>query len=83
VLGSFDTLSQLVLSSSLDAIVLSTRAIDPLRLRQLETLCVEHSVELSRLVVGLEPVVETDRAATSGSAAVANSKIRKFPRTER
>jgi UDP-GlcNAc:undecaprenyl-phosphate GlcNAc-1-phosphate transferase len=83
VLGSFDTLSQLVRSSSLDAIVLSTRAIDPVRLRQLETLCVEHSVELSRLVVGLEPVVDTDLAASSGSAAVANSKIRKFPRTER
>ena len=49
--------------SSLDAVVLSTRGIDPRRLRQLETLCVEHSVELSRASVGLEPVVDTDRAA--------------------
>ena len=67
VLGSFDTLSQLVLSSSLDAIVLSTRSIDAIRLRQLETLCADHAVELSRLVVGLEPVVDTERAATAGN----------------
>jgi UDP-GlcNAc:undecaprenyl-phosphate GlcNAc-1-phosphate transferase len=82
VLGSFETLSHLVLSDSLDAVVLSTRAIDAARLRQLEALCAEHSVELSRLVVGLEPVVDPERIASTGAAA-ANSKIRKFPRTDR
>src|SRR5439155_68006 len=80
VLGSFETLSHLVLSDSLDAVVLSTRAIDTARLRQLETLCAEHSVELSRLVVGLEPVVDAERTASTGLVA-ASSKIRKFPRT--
>src|SRR5262245_9490941 len=78
VLGAFETLSQLVLSDSLDAVVLTTRSIDTARLRQLEALCAEHSVDLSRLVVGLEPVVDVERAA-----AAANSKIRQFPRNDR
>ncbi len=82
VLGAFEVLSHLVLSDSVDAVVLSTRAIDSARLRELEALCAAHSVELSRLVVGLEPLVDPERAASAG-AAVASSKIRKFPRTER
>jgi UDP-GlcNAc:undecaprenyl-phosphate GlcNAc-1-phosphate transferase len=82
VLGAFEVLQHLILSGSVDAVVLSTRAIDSARLRELEGLCTAHSVELSRLVVGLEPLVDPERAASAG-AAVASSKIRKFPRTER
>ena len=82
VLGAFEVLSHLVLSNSVDAVVLSTRTVDGARLHELETLCATHSVELSRLVVGLEPIVDSERAASAG-AAVASSKIRKFPRTER
>jgi FlaA1/EpsC-like NDP-sugar epimerase len=82
VLGAFEVLSHLVLSDSVDGVVLSTRAIDSARLRDLEALCAAHSVELSRLVVGLEPIVDAGRAA-SASVAAASSKIRKFPRTER
>ena len=82
VLGAFEVLQHLILSDSVDVVVLSTRAIDSARLRELEGMCATHSVELSRLVVGLEPLVDPERAASAGAAA-ASSKIRKFPRTER
>ena len=77
VLGSYETLSQLILSDGVDAVVLSTRAIDGPRLRELETLCAEHSIQLSRLVVGLEALVDRDHAPSTG-AAVASSNVRKF-----
>jgi UDP-GlcNAc:undecaprenyl-phosphate GlcNAc-1-phosphate transferase len=60
VLGTFDKLSQLIASGAVDAVVLSIRIIDDSRLRTLETLCVTHAIPLSRLTVGLEPLVEPD-----------------------
>jgi UDP-GlcNAc:undecaprenyl-phosphate/decaprenyl-phosphate GlcNAc-1-phosphate transferase len=78
VLGTHDTLSHLVTSGSVDAVVLSTRSIEGARLRELETLCAGASVQLSRLLVGLESLVEPGRGVSTG-AALAGSKLRKFP----
>jgi UDP-GlcNAc:undecaprenyl-phosphate/decaprenyl-phosphate GlcNAc-1-phosphate transferase len=73
VLGPYETLTQLVTSGSVDAVVLSTRSIDPARLRDLETACLAASVQLSRLFVGLEPLVDPGRGVFTGP------KLRKFP----
>jgi UDP-GlcNAc:undecaprenyl-phosphate GlcNAc-1-phosphate transferase len=78
VLGPYDTLAQLVTSGSVDAVVLSTRTIDAARVRELELLCAAASVQLSRLLVGLEALVDPERGVSSG-AALAGSNLRRFP----
>jgi len=60
VLGDFDTLSHLIIAGAADAVVVSIRSIDPLRLEALERLCLQHGIPLSRLLVGLEPLVNPD-----------------------
>jgi len=70
VLGPYATLSELVVSGSVDMVVLSTRSMDDSRLRELETLCATHAIQLSRLMVMLEPMVEPahgDAAGISGT----------------
>jgi UDP-GlcNAc:undecaprenyl-phosphate GlcNAc-1-phosphate transferase len=76
VLGPYDTLAQLVTSSSVDAVVLSTRHIDTAKLRELETLCTQQSVHLSRLLVSLESLVDAGRG--SAGAVVAGPRARRF-----
>jgi len=77
VLGPYETLCQLIVADSIDGVVLSTRAIGGVRLTEIEAMCAEHAIQLSRLVVGLEPVAAPQ--AVSASAAASNPKIRKFP----
>jgi UDP-GlcNAc:undecaprenyl-phosphate GlcNAc-1-phosphate transferase len=60
VLGNYSALSALILSGSLDSVVISARIIDVDRLRDLESLCSERGVSLSRLHVGLEALVIGD-----------------------
>jgi len=66
VLGPYDTLSELVVSGSVDMVVLSARAIDDSRLRQLEALCTTHAIQLSRLMVTLEPMVDPGHSVAAG-----------------
>jgi len=74
VLGGFDTLSQLVSSKSADAVVLSMRAVDPARIRDLEELCTAHAVQLSRLHVGLETLIDSGHRLPLGGV------VRTFPK---
>jgi FlaA1/EpsC-like NDP-sugar epimerase len=67
VLGGFDSLSSLVASGVVDVVVISPRIIDVERLRALERLCKTHSVSLSRLHVGLEPIVVPDAVGNANS----------------
>jgi UDP-GlcNAc:undecaprenyl-phosphate GlcNAc-1-phosphate transferase len=60
VLGGYSALTVLMTASSVDAIVISSIAVSPERLNNLSVLCTEHSVRLSRLRIGLEPLVEVD-----------------------
>jgi UDP-GlcNAc:undecaprenyl-phosphate GlcNAc-1-phosphate transferase len=57
VLGSYNSLVSLVRGGAVDDIVISTRLMDAVRLRELEDLCQEHQVRLSRLDVNLKPLV--------------------------
>ena len=85
VLGDYETLGRLITSGQVDAVVLSTRAIDSARVRELEALCAERQIELARLLVALESLVDQDRGVSAG-AAYASGKIRKFqipPRSDR
>jgi hypothetical protein len=67
VLGGYSALGVLVKAASVDAVVISARSMPPERLNNLEVLCSSCGVQLARLRVGLEPIVneaeETDSRA--------------------
>ena len=58
VLGGYSALAVLINSASIESVVVSARTMTSERLHNLEMMCSEHSVELSRLRVRLEPLVE-------------------------
>ncbi|HJZ78043.1 MAG TPA: hypothetical protein VKE51_40220 [Vicinamibacterales bacterium] len=60
VLGGYSALSVLIRAASVDSVVISTRALPPERLNNLEVLCSTHNVELKRLRVGFESLVDVD-----------------------
>jgi len=57
VIGGYPALVALVEADSVDSVVISARMIEVDRLHELEELCARHGVGLSRLRVGLEPLV--------------------------
>lgn len=66
VLGDYRSLSALILSGAVDSVVISARMIDVSRLREIEALCAEKGISLSRLHVALESIVVGDDEATAG-----------------
>jgi UDP-GlcNAc:undecaprenyl-phosphate GlcNAc-1-phosphate transferase len=56
VLGGVDSLVSLIRSGAVDSIIVSSQLVDLRRLRELEALCLEHDVTLSRLNLTLEPL---------------------------
>ena len=62
VLGGYSALTVLINAASVDAVVISARALPPERLNNLEVLCHEHHVRLSRLRVAFESLVEGGEA---------------------
>jgi len=67
VLGGFSALTVLIKAASVDKIVISARHMPPERLNNLEVLCADFNVSLSRLRVGLESIVEGDAEPDAGS----------------
>ena len=65
VLGGYGSLASLVISGVVDAVVISARIIEVDRLHDLEALCGDHGVSLSRLHVGLEALVFGDDTAVA------------------
>ena len=74
VVGGFSSLSVLVATRSVDLVVISTRHLTHDRLHNLELLCVDNSVPLSRLRLGLEDLVSDESAAVAGPAPVVKFK---------
>jgi FlaA1/EpsC-like NDP-sugar epimerase len=70
VLGGYSALTVLVNAASVDAVVISARALTPERANNLRVLCASHNVGLSRLRVGFEPVVEADHGEDRERASV-------------
>jgi len=62
VLGGFAALTVLLSSKSVDAVVVSARRMAPERLNNLEVMCGEAQVSLSRLQIGLQPIVDVAEA---------------------
>jgi UDP-GlcNAc:undecaprenyl-phosphate/decaprenyl-phosphate GlcNAc-1-phosphate transferase len=60
VLGGHSALTVLINAASVDAVVISSRTLLPERLHNLEVLCAQNHMKLSRLRVGLEPIVDTE-----------------------
>jgi UDP-GlcNAc:undecaprenyl-phosphate GlcNAc-1-phosphate transferase len=67
VLGGFSALTVLIKAASVDCIVISARHMPPERLNNLEVLCADFNVSLSRLRVGLESIVEIDAEPDANS----------------
>jgi len=72
VLGGYSALTVLVNSSSVDSVVVSARSMPPERLNNLQTLCSERGIRLSRLRVGLESLVESDAESDQRPARPSN-----------
>ena len=70
VLGGYDSLASLIRSNVIDAVVISARIMSIDRLQALEALCADYGVSLSRLHVGLEPLVAGDGERPTEPAAV-------------
>ena len=71
VLGGYSALTVLLNANSIETVVISTRSLTPERLNNLQVLCAEHGVVLSRLQVKLELLVEGDeRPAASEPARI-------------
>jgi UDP-GlcNAc:undecaprenyl-phosphate/decaprenyl-phosphate GlcNAc-1-phosphate transferase len=63
VLGGYSALTVLVNSASIDSVVISARHMAPERLHNLQVLCGESNVALSRLTIGLQALVELEPQA--------------------
>jgi UDP-GlcNAc:undecaprenyl-phosphate GlcNAc-1-phosphate transferase len=70
VLGNFSALSLLISTRSVDLIVIAWDQIPAERLHNLQALCREHAVGLSRIRVGIEEIVSDVAEAESPRAAV-------------
>ena len=57
VLGGYETLVVLAAEGAVDCVVVSARQIDQSRLRNLEELCAENGITLSRLQLNFEQLV--------------------------
>ncbi|HEX6215056.1 MAG TPA: hypothetical protein VFZ38_09575, partial [Vicinamibacterales bacterium] len=77
VLGSFETLTQMIASGSVDMVILNRDHIDDDRLSTIESLCEEHDVSLLRLHVGIEELVTHQGASP---AARLRAQLRKTRR---
>ena len=60
VLGGYSALTVLVNAASVDAVVISARTLSPERMNNLQVLCNEHNVRLTRLRVSFESLVDVD-----------------------
>jgi len=74
VIGGFSSLSVLVATQSVDLVVISTRHLASDRLHNLEVLCAEHNVPLSRLHLGLEDIVSDAPPGESRATSVIRFK---------
>jgi FlaA1/EpsC-like NDP-sugar epimerase len=75
VLGGYSALAVLINAASVDAVVISARAIPPERLNNLQVLCAGANVGLTRLRVDLESLVDVEGAP---AAPPARSGVRRF-----
>ena len=76
VLGGYSALTVLLKAATIDGVVVSTRSLGPERLNNLEVLCAQHGVKLSRLQITLEPLVEPGSRPSANDAAPAVRQIR-------
>jgi UDP-GlcNAc:undecaprenyl-phosphate GlcNAc-1-phosphate transferase len=67
VLGGYSALSVLVKAASVDAVVISARRIPAERLHNIETLCSESGVRLSRLHIAIESIFDVDEVVPAPS----------------
>jgi UDP-GlcNAc:undecaprenyl-phosphate GlcNAc-1-phosphate transferase len=68
VLGGSSALTVLVRAAAVESIVISARQMSAERLNNLQLLCVEHNMSLSRLSVGLETIIDAETARNDSAA---------------
>ena len=62
VLGGYSALTVLLKAASVDTVVVSTRRMAPERLNNLQVLCEEAGVQLSRLLIAIQPILDPEEA---------------------
>jgi UDP-GlcNAc:undecaprenyl-phosphate/decaprenyl-phosphate GlcNAc-1-phosphate transferase len=72
VLGGYSALVVLLNAASVDAVVVSARRMPPERLNNLQVACGDCNVELSRLRVGFDSLVTSDRSGESRRPTASN-----------
>jgi UDP-GlcNAc:undecaprenyl-phosphate/decaprenyl-phosphate GlcNAc-1-phosphate transferase len=76
VLGGYSALTILVNAASVDAVVISARALAPERMNNLEVLCARHQIELTRLTVGFERLVDVEPDGSEGGQVEPERRLR-------
>ena len=62
VLGGYSALTVLLKAASVDTVVVSTRRMAPERLNNLQVLSAEAGVQLSRLLIAMQPILDPEEA---------------------
>ena len=70
VLGNFSALSLLVSTRSVDLVIIASPQVPAERLHNLQALCREHSVSLTRIHVALEEIISEESARPPASSTV-------------
>ncbi|MDP3716175.1 MAG: glycosyl transferase [Acidobacteriota bacterium] len=70
VLGNFAALSLLVSTRSVDLVIIASPQVSPERLHNLQTICREHAVSLTRIHVALEEIISEESARPATAATV-------------
>jgi len=70
VLGGYSALAVLLKAASVDSVVVSARRMAPERLNNLQVLCAEAGVQLSRLQIAIQPILDPDEAPRDARPAL-------------
>ena len=76
VLGGYSALTVLLKAASVDSVVVSVRRMPPERLNNLQVLCSEAGVQLSRLQIAIQPVLDEIHTSTDARPALHQIKPR-------
>jgi UDP-GlcNAc:undecaprenyl-phosphate GlcNAc-1-phosphate transferase len=70
VLGGYSALQVLLKAASVDSVVVSARRMAPERMNNLQVLCSEAAIQLSRLQIAIQPILDPDEAPRESRPAL-------------
>jgi UDP-GlcNAc:undecaprenyl-phosphate GlcNAc-1-phosphate transferase len=70
VLGGYSALQVLLKAASVDSVIVSARRMTPERMNNLQVLCAEAGIQLSRLQIAIQPILDPDEAPRDARPAL-------------